>query len=372
MSVVRGWCPTAWRPMAAGDGLILRVRPRLARLTTTQARTIASVARTHGNGLIDLTNRAALQLRGMREADWPVALAALVAAGLVDPDPVREARALLVAPDWREGDDTHRIACALLDRLDALPPLPGKIGIAIDAGRAPVLTGSPADFRIERGATGLILRADGRAGGYALARGEEATALIALAEWFVASGGVEAGRMARHVAPLPASPAGVAAPGEPETHPPRPACGTAIGLPFGRIDAATLADLAGRPGVTGIRVTPWRTVLVEGLDPAGPGLPAFAAADLAVDACVGAPACPQATVATRALALRLAPHVAGRLHVSGCAKGCARAAPADVVATGRDGRFDLAFDARAGDPATIAGLSPDALIALLESPFRVA
>ena len=209
MSVVRGWCPTAWRPMAAGDGLILRVRPRLARLTPAQARTIAVVARTHGNGLIDLTNRAALQLRGLREADWPVALGALVAAGLVDPDPVREARALLVAPDWREGDDTHRIACALLDRLDALPPLPGKIGIAIDAGREPVLTDSPADFRIERGATGgLILRAEGRAGGYALTPGEETTALIALAEWFVASGGVAAGRMARHVAPLPANLAG--------------------------------------------------------------------------------------------------------------------------------------------------------------------
>jgi precorrin-3B synthase len=383
MSIVRGWCPTAWRPMAAGDGLILRVRPRLARLTAAQAETIAAVARAHGNGLIDLTNRAALQLRGMREADWPVALAALVAAGLVDPDPVREARALMVAPDWREGDDTHRIACALLDRLDALPPLPGKIGVAIDAGREAVLTDSPADFRIERGATGgLILRADGRAGGYALIPGEEAAALIALAAWFVASGGGEAGRMARHAAPLPDRLAGAASPwsydsetsaGEyDQTHPPRPSCGIAIGFPFGRIDAAMLADLAGRPGVAGLRVTPWRTVMVEGLDPAGPGLPAFTAADLAVDACVGAPACPQATVATRALALRLAPQVAGRLHVSGCAKGCARATPADVVATGRDGRFDLAFHARAGDPAAIAGLSPDDLIALFESPSRVA
>ena len=30
--VVRGWCPNAWRPMAAGDGLLVRVRPRLGRL----------------------------------------------------------------------------------------------------------------------------------------------------------------------------------------------------------------------------------------------------------------------------------------------------------------------------------------------------
>jgi len=409
MSVVRGWCPTAWRPMAAGDGLILRIRPPLARLTPVQARTVAAVAAAHGSGEIDLTNRAALQLRGLTEAGWPAALATLVEAGLVDPDPAREARVLLVAPDWQTEDDTHRIACALRDRRDALPPLPGKIGFAIDAGTAPVLTDSPADFRIERGAAGgLILRADGRQDGYALTPGGEVTALIALAQWFVASGGVAAGRMARHGAALPERLDGAASShardGDPQpggtitddiapcwapalagAHAgsdgiadmhgmiaPRPARGTAIGLPFGRIEAATLADLAGRPGVTGIRVTPWRTMLVEGLDPASPGLPVSTPAERAVDACVGAPACPQATVETRALARRLAPHVAGRLHVSGCAKGCARAAPADVVATGRDGRFDLAFHARAGAPAAVAGLSPADLLARLESPPRAA
>jgi precorrin-3B synthase len=407
MSVVRGWCPTAWRPMAAGDGLILRVRPRLAHLTPAQARTIGAVADTHGNGQIDLTNRAALQLRGVGEADWPAALTALVDAGLVDPDPEREARAILVAPAWREGDDTHRIAVALLDRLDTLPALPGKIGLAIDAGDTPVLGDSPADFRIARGAAGgLILRAEGRAAAWTLVPDEEVTALIALAQWFAASGGIAAGRMARHVAPLPESLAGTArlcpcdsstpepgeARGDGGSRAPAfadvptgdddiraaraarscPGRGTAIGLPFGRIAASTLADLAARPGVTGLRMTPWRTLLVEGLDPASPGLPASTPAERAVDACVGAPACPQASVETRALARRLAPHVAGRLHVSGCAKGCARAAPADVVATGRDGRFDLAFDARAGAAAIITGLSPADLIARLESPARAA
>ena len=36
MSAVRGWCPTAWRPMAAGDGLLARVRPPLGRLDRDQ------------------------------------------------------------------------------------------------------------------------------------------------------------------------------------------------------------------------------------------------------------------------------------------------------------------------------------------------
>ena len=31
----KGWCPGAWRPMASGDGLLVRVRPRLGRLTAS-------------------------------------------------------------------------------------------------------------------------------------------------------------------------------------------------------------------------------------------------------------------------------------------------------------------------------------------------
>jgi precorrin-3B synthase len=91
-----------------------------------------------------------------------------------------------------------------------------------------------------------------------------------------------------------------------------------------------------------------------------------------VDACVGAPACPQASVATRDLARLLAPLVAGSLHVSGCAKGCARARPADVVLTGRDGLFDLALHARAGAPSLLGALEPAQIIAHFSQPSGAA
>lgn len=367
---VRGWCPDAWHPMAAGDGLLLRLRPPLAHLTPDQLRTIADVASLYGNGQIDLTSRAALQLRGLRERDGPDARDRLVAAGLVDADPRREARVVLVAPAWRPGDDTHRLAIGLRDRLDALPALPGKVGIAIDAGDAAVLHDTSADFRIERGESGgLILRADGRPHGAPLAPGAELDALVALARWFAASGGAAAGRMARHHAPLPDWAAGREAPARATlavvqgAHP----LGTIIGTAFGRVDADRLLRL---PGLRGVRLTPWRALLLVGVAPDDARALFHDPALLRVDACVGAPACPQASVATCALAARLAPHVAGRLHVSGCAKGCARAAPADVVLTGRDGRFDLAHHARAGAPPHRAALSADDLPALFEGPFR--
>jgi precorrin-3B synthase len=369
--LVRGWCPGALRPMESGDGYVVRIRPRLARLTAAQALGLCAAARTHGAGLIDLTNRANLQLRGVPAATLPALHADLAGLDLLDPDAATEGRRnLMVAPDWSPGDDTHRLALALLDRLADLPDLPPKCGIAIDAGAAPILSDAPADVRLERGTDGaLILRADGRATGCTPPPGHEIDALLALLRWFVATGGPAAGRMARHRAPLPAwadtgaAPAAARAPVAPGPHP----LGPARGLPFGQVAAADLAAAIAGTGAAALRLAPGRVLILEGgrATPT-PGLSADPADPLLrVDACAGAPLCPQASVATRDLARALAPHVAGRLHVSGCAKGCARPGPADVTLTGRDGRFDLALGARAGDTPLAAGLTPAQALARL-------
>lgn len=203
--VVKGWCPDAWRPMMAGDGLLVRVRPPLGRLAAAQVEGLCEAANAHGNGQIDLTARANLQLRGVTEKGWPVLLEELQALGLVDPDPAREGRgAVLVDPAWREGDDTHRIATELRARLAELPALPGKVGFVVDAGARPMLADAPGDFRIERAATGgLLLRADGRATGVAMSCEHAVDALIRLAHWFVASGGRRRGGWRGMARPCP-------------------------------------------------------------------------------------------------------------------------------------------------------------------------
>jgi precorrin-3B synthase len=72
---------------------------------------------------------------------------------------------------------------------------------------------------------------------------------------------------------------------------------------------------------------------------------------LRVLACSGAPACPQALQETRALARRLAPFVPqGKvLHVSGCGKGCAHPAVADLTLSATRQGFAILPKARAGD-----------------------
>ena len=366
--VVRGWCPSAWRPMESGDGLIVRVRPRLGRMTRTQALGLCDLAQRHGSGMLDLTSRANLQLRGVTESGFRPLVEELVELGLVDGNAERETRRnLTVAPDWAEGDETARIACSFMDRLDRLPPLPGKVGFAIDTGLQPVLGLVPADFRIERGETGaLILRAEGREKGVPVATGQAAEALIDLAQWFADSGGAAAGRMARHLAELPdwaqgtVRPAASRGPLAPGMHP----LGAAFGVPFGSLRAEALAALLDTTQASAVRLSPWRVLLLEdaALVPAAGFVTEASDPLLRVDVCPGMPDCAQASVETRALALHLAPHVAGRLHVSGCAKGCAQPRAAAVTLTGRGGAFDLSFDTRAGAPAAIAGLSPHQIL----------
>lgn len=362
---VKGWCPDAWHPMMSGDGLLVRVKPRLSRLTREQVLVLCDAAATWGSGQIDVTRRANLQIRGVAEAGWPALLERLIEQGLADADPTTETRRnVLVAPIWRAGDDSHRIAAELLERLDEPPELPGKIGFVVDAGPARMLAAEPGDFRVERGADGgLILRAEGRPGGVAISPDRAVDSLIALARWFAKSGGTSAGRMARHKAELPYGLAGACVPA-PSACPMAPgtyALGAVYGVPFGRVDIRTLASSP----APALRITPWRMLLfeevtlgpVEGLihDPADPLLGA--------DACPGAPDCVQASIETRDLARRLASSIAGHLHVSGCAKACARARPADVTITGRAGLYDLALNAAPGSPPLRSALTRAELLA---------
>lgn len=369
---VKGWCPSAWRPMEAGDGLIVRVKPALARLSVVEVHALCGLAQQFGSGMLDLTNRANLQIRGVREAGWRRLVERLLEAGLIDGDPaIEQRRNVLVACDWAPGDETCRMAHDLIARLGEFPQLPGKSGFVIDAGSAPLLSGASGDFRIERaGGGGLVLRVDGRDTGVCVTPQNAVDGLLELARWFVATGGT--GRVATHGAPLPSWAEGAVRPA-PARKPPVPGrhpLGFVCGIAFGSVRAQDLAALMNMSAATALRITPWRTVVLEGAESAEAEGFLSSADDpcLRADACPGAPLCPQATVETRALARRLAPHVAGRLHVSGCAKGCARTAAADVTVVGRHGRYDLAAQARAGDPPHIAGLDLPQLLAHFGAP----
>jgi precorrin-3B synthase len=372
---IKGWCPGALRPMLSGDGLVVRLRPRGGRLSSAQAAGIAELSHDHGNGLIDLTGRANLQIRGVSGASHEPLIAGLDRLGLVDAELQSESqRNILVTPFWTPNDDAQSIAAELEQALARQSlGLPEKFGFAVDCGAARVLAETPADIRVERAADGrLIVRADGVPLGHAVTRTEVVEAMLSLGEWFVASGGVRdgRGRMAAHISGAVRLPARFTdaqpAPATPTPKPGLVATGALLGFAFGQLQSGTLKFLAGL--APALRFTPWRMMLVEGLRdmPQHPELVTHADDPLLrVAACTGAPACPEAHAETRALAASLAPHVApdDRLHVSGCAKGCAHPGPSAITLVGTQDGFDLVRHGTPRDAPVSCGLSATRLLA---------
>jgi precorrin-3B synthase len=370
--IVQGWCPGALRPMESGDGWVVRVRPRAGRLTAVQARGVARLAQTHGNGQIDLSARANLQLRGVTMASHAPLIEGLSALHLLDDSAEAEAqRNVILAPFWVPGDGAVDLALALSQALVAgdAPRLPGKFGFAVDLGPKPVLRASAADIRIESAGAGVWVYAQGARKAALVPRDQAVQAALDLAAWFVAAGGIGAdgrGRMQRLLAAGAALPAAFARHVLPAAPPynPQPGLypqGALVGAEFGQVQADTLAKLADHGA---LRLTPWRMLLIEGAR-AMPPLPGLITAPhdplLRVIACTGAPGCPQAHGPTRPLARALATHLPpGQvLHLSGCAKGCAHPSAADLTLTATPRGFDLVRAGRAGDMPLARDLVPD-------------
>lgn len=384
---IKGWCPGALRPMQSGDGLVVRIRPPMGRLTPAQAQAIAEAATTHGNGILDLSARANLQLRGVTESSHGPLIDDLRAQGLIDPDIETESLRNLIVTPFREprpgsspGRDffdlatTETLATTLTAALAHMPRLPSKFGFALDTGPRPVLTQASADVRVERAADGtLILRPEGHPLGQPVT--DLAHDVLAMANWFVASGGISngRGRMAALIARGILPPGCTTAPAEPLS-PPAPglhADGILVALAFGQMRAETLHHLAALGH--DLRLTPWRMLLIVGAVevPEIPGLITDPADPiLRITTCTGAPGCPQALGDTRQLARQLAPHLAATqsLHLSGCAKGCAHPAPADLTLTATGQGYDLIRHGSAHDTPSLTGLTPQAIQDLLKDP----
>ena len=365
----KGWCPGAYHPMMSGDGLVVRIRPMFAELSAKQAFGLCDLAEHYGSGLIDLTSRANLQIRGVSERHHEPLLQALNALGLLPDDPdIESRRNVLITPFWQTGDLSQQLARTLFDRLADFPDLPAKFGFAIDTGEAPILRQASADIRFERlNDDRILLLADGADFGREVIAADAIDQALSLVEWFMATGGADRKRMARHLKDQ-------ALPGEWTTQAARPAeippapgpsqRGMFYGAPFGQVQAQDLRALIKESGSRALRVTPWRLILTVDAAPVAhtgfitnPKDPVLTA-----HACSGTPLCQAASVTTRALAAKLAAKTSKSLHVSGCAKGCAHPRVSDVTLVGRDGRFDLVKHGRPWDDPDLTGLTGNDLL----------
>jgi precorrin-3B synthase len=399
----RGACPGLADPMPTGDGLLARLAVTRA-LSLDAFAALCAAARAHGNGIVEITSRGSVQVRGLTATSAPEFAAAVEALAIADPTDGRVITNPLAGLDPNEVMDTSAFADRLREALietGLAATLAPKVSVVIDGGGAFALDMIPADvrLRVEATAHGFcfqlaiagdkanvtqvgtvtaeyavkavteLLRTIAKQGPTARAR--EVPALYLPLEGGgrhceVVSGGGDPSARARcaassHPARFTTGPIG--------THPLRD--GTAalgIGCPFGHSDVDTLLSLideARRTGAASIRPGPGRVLLVIGLAPAQASRLGAAARRLGfivapddprrrVVACAGAPVCAAAEIPARALAPAIAAAAARldqqtTIHVSGCAKGCAHPGPATLTIVGTAGKCGIVRDGSARD-----------------------
>lgn len=405
-SMVRGACPSLSTPMQTGDGLLVRLRPTTPGLTIAQLRALAEAAEKHGNGLIEITARGNLQLRGMRPQSMDGLAADIDRAGIVPESGVAIETPPLSGLDPVEIVNGRDLAARLRRALDPKPLLAAKFAIIIDGGGRLTLDGLSADIRLQ-----ADVSAEGRhfwtlalAGTAATAKpittrlsDEQAiAAVISLLQILAAIGPRARGRdldvaalrgkfqfdnnRAAFMRKPAASPVGII---------PLDETRGVLGLrpSFCQIHAADLHHflaVAEMAGVSEIRTAPDHAMLLLGLAPdamehvreaaAGYGFRTHAddPANYAIP-CSGAGACASAHYATRQAAVDLVDVAPGLLdgslevHLSACGKGCAHPGQTALAIVGTATGYRIVVNGSASsEPVTSIGKEKlkSALVAL--------
>ncbi len=365
--IPRGACPTLADPMETGDGLLVRLAHPIGGYSPPVLGRLAAAAALHGNGLLDVSARGNVQVRGLTDGtiaafrDAVERLAMDTADGpAIDVDP-------LAGLDPTMRAESAPLAGAIRARLAARPDrliFAPKFAVVIDGGGILSLDALTADIRLVAMEGGWLMSLGGTA---ANATPLEIVCHNAAADRVVAVLDIIASNGPRTRSQSLLDSGGIAAFGPP-TVPPAPlpprtgaspighyACrdgstALGIGLPFGQIDAARLSALATAADVAGardIRPAPGRALLVTGLSDEDARILARKAKALSlithpadprlyIHACVGRPGCGSAHIATRALAPLVLPFAGPdrTVHLSGCAKGCAHPAASALTIVG--------------------------------------
>jgi precorrin-3B synthase len=380
-SFVRGACPRLSAPMATGDGLLARLVPAGPMRIDGFAQ-LCAAAQTYGNGVMEVSARGSLQVRGLKP-DTAAMFARAVGALDIE---ISDGVPVLAGP--LPGDpsaliDAHHFAAALRRAIAAAAlSLGPKVSVLVDGGGRLHLDGLTADIRLRAvpntdGPRLLVSLAGDAVSATPLGTTspDEATPLVLDLLRVIATRGPEARAAdvlrAEGIGAFQAAAGGRLAPAvavpmrrDSETiglHRLRSGpCAIGVALPFGQaqaLDLIALVRMARANGATWVASAPGRTLLLGPIDEMTGFSLATAADNLGfvvdardarrrVVACPGAPACASGHIAARALAAEIAEQMPAAqggvaVHVSGCAKGCAHPRPAPLTIVGTKDGCDI-------------------------------
>ena len=377
---LRGICPGLSVPMPTGDGLLVRLRPT-APIPPDALVGFCEAARRHGNGIIEISARGSLQVRGLTPRSAPLFASAVAALGIATHEGVPVIAGLDLMKHVNTADVAAKLRSAIANARLALSP---KISIVVDGGGQLHLDALTADLRLrvaepaqgprfDEPRSHLGLGGDGASATWlgSVALEDVVGAVLGILTIIAAYGptaraaevlradGVEAFRSvsAAVIEPSPAPPQRMPAEmiGVHSVRDGTVAIG--IGLAFGHTHADALAEivrLAAIRGAQAVWPAPDRALLLIGISASDALNLSAAAAQLGfvvspddprrrIAACSGAPACASGLIPARALASALTPILEPVLklersgifvHISGCPKGCAHPMPAALTLVG--------------------------------------
>ncbi|KMY85890.1 Cobalamin biosynthesis protein CobG [Candidatus Paraburkholderia calva] len=380
------------RIVPARDGGLVRLRLFGGELSADAARAVAQAALRCGSGTIEVTNRANLQLRGMRDEAHEALIAQVLDADLgPSAEGGDDLRNVMLSP--LASDDTRALGAQLIDAMQgdaALHALSPKFALQLDAGEPLAMLDHPHDVwlsALDRDAVHFAFGFAGALRGAALgaiARADAVRFVMSVLRAFLALASDDEHRMRDLLARVDAArfletldvPAMQAVP---QTWR-RPHADASLRLGahleangityhvgaqtrLGRLDTASLAALADLVTTHAQRrmlTTPWQSVLIPGVGKqhVHAVLARLEALGLATDAhapfarivaCAGSQGCARSRADTKAdahrLALLLPPDA--EVHLSGCERSCAAAHPVDTTLLAvAPGRYQLIRQAR--------------------------
>jgi precorrin-3B synthase len=404
----RGFCPGLSTPLPTGDGLLVRLIP-IGTISLRAFAALCGAALRHGNGIIEVTARGSLQVRGLTAESATLFARDVGRLGIAAEDGVPILCNPLAGLQSEEIVDAPALAAALRQALagtSLTERLAPKCSVIIDGGGSLNLVQIPADIRLRaqwrNGEPAVRVAAGGNeadavdlgciAPDRAVERVLRLLAVLARCGRDVRARDLIAGgdtgllrealaqstpNSAYHFDPAREARRSGDVIGLHQLRNGSLACG--IGLAFGHAEATALeklTDAATMAGAGGWRIAPDRALLAIGLSAQGVAVLAAAAERLGfvtkagdprrfVLACAGAPLCPSGHIAARAMAphiaLTAAPYLRNGLtvHISGCAKGCAHPTIAALTIVGTGDECALIENGSAHDAPFATASVPD-------------
>lgn len=148
----RGVCPSLSRPMQTGDGLLARLRPASGGFRPDELKAVAVAARDFGNGILEVTARGNLQVRGLKPDTVEPLTQAVFATGMDIATGLAVETPPLSGIDPNELVDARPLAAAIRMRVASSTPslkLAAKLSVVIDGGGMFNLDAIVADIRLK-------------------------------------------------------------------------------------------------------------------------------------------------------------------------------------------------------------------------------